>query len=65
MTGLVPQFQKSAFGFYKVGMQSITDGSSNTVLCAEVLQGETVRCSRVALVDHPRRRLVLLTDATE
>ena len=40
ITGLVPQFQKSAFGFYKVGFQTITDGSSNTVLCAEVLQGE-------------------------
>jgi prepilin-type N-terminal cleavage/methylation domain-containing protein/prepilin-type processing-associated H-X9-DG protein len=40
ITGLVPQFQKPAFGFYKVGFQTITDGSSNTVLCAEVLQGE-------------------------
>ncbi len=39
-TGLVPQFMKSAFGFYNVGIQTITDGSSNTVLCAEVLQGE-------------------------
>jgi prepilin-type N-terminal cleavage/methylation domain-containing protein/prepilin-type processing-associated H-X9-DG protein len=40
ITGLVPQFQKSAFGFYQVGFQTITDGSSNTVLCAEILQGE-------------------------
>ncbi len=40
ITGLVPVFQRSAFGFYTVGIQSITDGSSNTVMCAEVLQGE-------------------------
>jgi len=40
VTGLTPTFQRSAFGFYTVGMQSMTDGSSNTVLCAEVLQGE-------------------------
>jgi prepilin-type N-terminal cleavage/methylation domain-containing protein len=40
MTGQVPQFARSAFGFYKVGFHSITDGTSNTVVMAEVLQGE-------------------------
>jgi prepilin-type N-terminal cleavage/methylation domain-containing protein/prepilin-type processing-associated H-X9-DG protein len=40
VTGKVPQFMRSAFGFYKVGFQSITDGTSNTVVIAEVLQGE-------------------------
>jgi prepilin-type N-terminal cleavage/methylation domain-containing protein/prepilin-type processing-associated H-X9-DG protein len=41
VTGLLPVFNKSAFGFYTIGMNSLTDGSSNTVFCAEVLQGET------------------------
>jgi len=40
-TGLPPFFRKSAFGFYTIGMNVLTDGSSNTVFCAEVLQGET------------------------
>ena len=35
-----PDLQKSAFGFYTIGMKTITDGSSNTVFLAEVLQGE-------------------------
>ena len=34
-------FRKSAFGFYTIGMSPLTDGSSNTVFIAEVLQGET------------------------
>jgi len=40
-TGAPPTFRKSAFGFYTIGMNSLTDGSSNTVSCAEVLQGDT------------------------
>jgi len=40
-TGAPPFFRKSAFGFYTIGMNSLTDGSSNTVFLAEVLQGET------------------------
>jgi prepilin-type N-terminal cleavage/methylation domain-containing protein/prepilin-type processing-associated H-X9-DG protein len=40
VTGKLPQFMKSAFGFYKVSFASITDGTSNTALVAEVLQGE-------------------------
>jgi prepilin-type N-terminal cleavage/methylation domain-containing protein/prepilin-type processing-associated H-X9-DG protein len=40
-TGLPPTFRKSAFGFYTIGMNSLTDGSSNTVFLAEVLQGDT------------------------
>jgi len=40
-TGAPPTFRKSAFGFYTIGMNSLTDGSSNTVFLAEVLQGET------------------------
>ena len=40
-TGAPPSFRKSAFGFYTVGMNSLSDGSSNTVFLAEVLQGET------------------------
>jgi prepilin-type N-terminal cleavage/methylation domain-containing protein/prepilin-type processing-associated H-X9-DG protein len=39
-TGAPPTFRKSAFGFYTIGMNSLTDGSS-TVFLAEVLQGET------------------------
>jgi len=39
-TGLVPQFAKSAFGHYSVGFEGVTDGLSNTVFVAEVLQGE-------------------------
>ena len=39
-TGAPPTFRKSAFGFYTIGMNSLTDGSSNTVFCTEVLQGE-------------------------
>ena len=41
ITGLPPIFRKSAFGFYTVGMNALTDGSSNTVFAAEILQGET------------------------
>jgi len=40
MTNQPPRFMKSAFGFYNVGFQAISDGLSNTVLMAEVLQGE-------------------------
>ena len=40
-TGAPPFFRKSAFGFYTIGMSALTDGSSNTVFLAEVLQGET------------------------
>ena len=40
-TGAPPFFRKSAFGFYTIGMNAVTDGSSNTVFLAEVLQGET------------------------
>ena len=40
-TGASPTFRKSAFGFYTIGMSALTDGSSNTVFLAEVLQGET------------------------
>jgi len=39
-TGLPPVFMKSAFGHYNVTFASITDGLSNTVFLAEVLQGE-------------------------
>ena len=38
-TGLPPRFMKSAFGFYTVGLNGFTDGSSNTVAAAEVLKG--------------------------
>ena len=40
-TGGPPTYRKSAFGFFTIGMNALTDGSSNTVFCAEVLQGET------------------------
>jgi prepilin-type N-terminal cleavage/methylation domain-containing protein/prepilin-type processing-associated H-X9-DG protein len=40
-TGGLPVFAKSAFGFYTVGLGAFTDGSSNTVAMAEVLQGAT------------------------
>jgi prepilin-type N-terminal cleavage/methylation domain-containing protein len=40
VTGQVPQFMKSSFGHYNVGFNTITDGLSNTVVMAEVLQGE-------------------------
>ncbi len=40
-TGAAPSYRKSAFGFFTIGMNSLTDGSSNTVFVAEVLQGET------------------------
>ncbi len=39
-TGAPPTYRKSAFGFFTIGMNSLTDGSSNTVFLAEVLQGE-------------------------
>jgi prepilin-type N-terminal cleavage/methylation domain-containing protein len=41
MTKLPPSFMKAPFGHYTIGIQSVTDGSSNTVFAAEVLQGET------------------------
>ena len=40
VTKLPPVFMKSAFGHYTIGMQAVTDGSSNTGFMAEVLQGE-------------------------
>jgi len=40
ITGLVPVFQKSAFGHYNVKFANVTDGLSNTVFLAEVLQGD-------------------------
>jgi prepilin-type N-terminal cleavage/methylation domain-containing protein len=40
VTKLPPVFLRPAFGHYTIGMQAITDGSSNTVFMAEVLQGE-------------------------
>jgi prepilin-type processing-associated H-X9-DG protein len=40
VTGLVPVFQKSAFGHYNVRFANVTDGLSNTVFLAEVLQGD-------------------------
>jgi prepilin-type N-terminal cleavage/methylation domain-containing protein len=39
-TNASPMFMKSAFGHYTIGLQAITDGTSNTVIMAEVLQGE-------------------------
>jgi prepilin-type N-terminal cleavage/methylation domain-containing protein/prepilin-type processing-associated H-X9-DG protein len=38
-TKLPPTFMKSAFGFYTGGLNTMTDGSSNTVAMAEILQG--------------------------
>ena len=38
-TGVSPTYMKSAFGFETVGLGGITDGSSNTVVASEVLQG--------------------------
>ena len=38
-TGGLPTFMKSAFGFYSVGLNSFSDGGSNTIAAAEVLQG--------------------------
>ncbi|WP_165071254.1 DUF1559 family PulG-like putative transporter [Paludisphaera rhizosphaerae] len=38
-TGALPTFQKGAFGFFTMGIAGMTDGSSNTALAAEVLQG--------------------------
>jgi prepilin-type N-terminal cleavage/methylation domain-containing protein/prepilin-type processing-associated H-X9-DG protein len=40
VTGLVPVFLKSAFGHYNVRFADVTDGLSNTVFLAEVLQGD-------------------------
>ena len=40
VTGLVPVFKRSPFGFYKVNFATVSDGTSNTVFMAEVLQGE-------------------------
>jgi len=39
VTGAPPAYQKSAFGFHTAGLNAFTDGSSNTVAAAEVLQG--------------------------
>ena len=39
VTGALPTFQKGAFGFYTIGVAGVTDGTSNTVFTAEVLQG--------------------------
>ena len=40
VTGLVPVFQKSAFGHYNVRFANVTDGLSNTIFLAEILQGD-------------------------
>jgi prepilin-type N-terminal cleavage/methylation domain-containing protein/prepilin-type processing-associated H-X9-DG protein len=40
-TKLPPTFMKSAFGFYTSGLNTMTDGSSNTVAMSEILQGAT------------------------
>jgi prepilin-type N-terminal cleavage/methylation domain-containing protein/prepilin-type processing-associated H-X9-DG protein len=39
VTGTLPVYMQSAFGFDTVGINSMTDGSSNTVAMAEILQG--------------------------
>ncbi len=39
VTGAAPQYQQGAFGFTTIGVASVTDGTSNTVFAAEVLQG--------------------------
>jgi len=39
VTGALPVYQKSAFGFHTAGLNAFTDGSSNTVAAAEVLKG--------------------------
>ena len=38
-TGVAPVYQKSAFGFHTIGVEAVTDGTTNTVFAAEVLQG--------------------------
>ncbi|WP_165247524.1 DUF1559 family PulG-like putative transporter [Paludisphaera soli] len=38
-TGVLPTFQKGAFGFFTIGVEGVTDGTSNTVFAAEILQG--------------------------
>lgn len=40
VTKVVPVFQKSAFGHYNVRFANVTDGLSNTIFLAEVLQGD-------------------------
>jgi prepilin-type N-terminal cleavage/methylation domain-containing protein/prepilin-type processing-associated H-X9-DG protein len=40
VTGVAATFMKSAFGHYNVTFAGVTDGLSNTVFLAEVLQGE-------------------------
>lgn len=40
VTRVVPVFQKSAFGHYNVRFANVTDGLSNTIFLAEVLQGD-------------------------
>ncbi len=40
-TGAAPSYRKSPFGFFTLGINAVTDGSSNTIFCAEVVQGET------------------------
>ncbi len=40
VTGLVPMFMRSPFGHYTIPLAAVTDGLSNTVFAAEVLQGE-------------------------
>jgi prepilin-type N-terminal cleavage/methylation domain-containing protein len=39
-TNAAPTFLKPAFGHYTIGFNAITDGTSNTIIMAEVLQGE-------------------------
>jgi prepilin-type processing-associated H-X9-DG protein len=41
LTKLPPAYMKSAFGFTTTGLRTMTDGSSNTILLSEILQGDT------------------------
>ncbi|OJW20211.1 MAG: prepilin-type N-terminal cleavage/methylation domain-containing protein [Planctomycetales bacterium 71-10] len=41
VTGGLPNHMKSAFGFETTSVASVTDGTSNTVFAAEILQGAT------------------------
>jgi prepilin-type N-terminal cleavage/methylation domain-containing protein/prepilin-type processing-associated H-X9-DG protein len=38
-TGVAPLYLQGAFGFFTIGVAGVTDGTSNTIFAAEVLQG--------------------------